>query len=139
MSTLGLEIAETVLPKKFVRGQDLEFVMELPCDVPKDYFGSNVSGPPAVTVTTSLTAELRRLQNAGADGFIADLNPTWEVDTNYTKIRFHVADTSAWPIGPAEFDVVFTRETVTVPPGTIVNKTFRSPPVQIEIVDGVTQ
>lgn len=137
MTTLVVEI-ENVPPKVFVRGQTLEFLMELPCDVPKDYFWNSVVGPPAVTVETTLKAELRQVENSGAGGFIANLNPVWEPNTNYTKIRFLVSSTDAWPLGPAEFDVLFTRSVNTDPPNTTVVKTFRSLPVRIEIQDKVT-
>jgi hypothetical protein len=136
-NTLGLDI-QPELPKTFVRGQTLEFVMELPCDVPKDYFHSSVVGPPSVVTDTALKAELRRLENAAADALIADLNAAWEPNTNYTKIRFKVANTSSWPIGPAEFDVLLTRTVTTTPPGSADVKTFRSLPVRITIQDGVT-
>lgn len=137
-NTLRVEIDATP-PKTFVRGQTLEFVMELPCDVPKDYFHSSVVGPPAVVTDTVLSSELRRAEQAGPGGFIADLNPVWEPNTNYIKIRFKAENTEAWPLGPADFDVLFERSVLTTPPGSTATKKFRSLPVRIEILAGVTE
>lgn len=120
------------LPRSFVRGQTFEFVMELPETIPADWFGDT-------DISTTLKSELRRCQNASDDGLIADLAPTWEAGAEYTKIRFLVLDTSEWPVGPAEFDVLFTRtQTGAGPGGADVVKTYRSLPVSIVIVGEVT-
>lgn len=142
MSTISIDIQQEEVPKVFIRGQDLMFVMELPCDVPKDYFWNSVFSPVETHVKTTLEAQIRKVDNAGVDGFIADLDVKWELDSNYTKIRIKndiADDTALWPIGPAEFDVVFTRVTTVVGVGSYVTtRKIRSLPVRIEIADGVT-
>jgi hypothetical protein len=120
---LGIEVG-TEPPKTFIRGQSLEFLMELPCDVPKDYFH---------TSTTTLACQLRSLENAGTDGLIDALIVTFEPNTNHTKLRFKAENTEDWPIGPAEFDVLFTRTVA------LVVKKVRSQAVKIMILDGVTK
>jgi hypothetical protein len=89
-------------PKEFIRGQTLEFLMELPQTIAADFFGSQ-------TIVTTLESKLRRRDNAGTSGLIANLNPEWEWSARYSKIRFLVPETDDFPLGPAEFDVVFTR------------------------------
>lgn len=130
---LDLNIRQEV-PKTFVRGQTLEFLMELPKTIPNNWFVSDSTGPGAVT--TSLSANLHKIQNAGTGGLIGSLNPGWEPGTKATKIRFYVEPnvTKNWPLGLAEFDVVFTRHVPGQP-----TKTYRSLPVTFTIVDGVTQ
>lgn len=132
--TLGLDI-QTKIPKVFIRGQTLEFLMELPYDIPADYF-NNMTEDPATSTSTTLASELRQVQNAGTSGLIAPLTVTWETGT---KLRFHADNTGNWPLGPAEFDVVFVRTTIDLDSGqpTAV-RWFRSLPVRITIADGVT-
>ena len=139
MSTniLDVSVGQTGIPKSFIRGQTMEFILELPPEVPAGFFLSEL-------VTTTLACQLRKLENAGEDGLIATLEVSWE-DAAGTKLRFKSAvdeDTNLWALGPAEFDVLFTRtenvELVTGIPGATQVKTFRSLPVQITIEDGVT-
>lgn len=121
-------------PKEFIRGSTLEFVMELPKTVAADFFVGT-------GIVTTLESKLRQVNQAGAGGFIADLRPSWE--SGNVKIRFLaktqdeddnwiIADTSEWPLGPAEFDLLITR----TKDGT--TKKYRSLPVKISIVDGVS-
>ena len=133
---LGVEI-ETEPPKTFVRGQTLEFLMELPHDVPSGYFeGSDAT----TTVTTALAAQLRQSEDASSAGFLANLNPAWEPGTGATKIRFKVesAITETWPLGPVEFDVVLTRTSTVIATGVATIKKFRSNPIQFVVTDGIT-
>lgn len=129
---LGAHTPQNQAPKTFVRGQTLEFIMELPPTVPLNWFGTDAT--PGNGVTTTLSASLRKFQNAGPSGFIADLNPVWEPGTGHTKIRFLVYDTANWPLGPVEFDLVMTRTVANIG----MSKTYRSLPVKFSIVDGVT-
>jgi hypothetical protein len=121
------------VPKEFIRGQTLEFIMELPPEIPYNWFNNGTN------ISTSLQSKLRRVENAGADGFIADLAPMWwDVSTGkYIKIKFMVdfMSTFNWPLGPAVFDVVFTL--VKTGSGSYT-KMYRSLPIKINIVDGVT-
>lgn len=133
---LGVEI-EVDVPRTFVRGQDLEFLMELPSEIPAGYFVSNDG---VTDVATTLAAELRRLENAGVDGLLGNLNPAWEPGTEATKIRFKVASalTEAWPLGPVEFDVVFVRTSTVIATQVATVKKFRSCPVRFTVTDGIT-
>ena len=139
MSTniLGVSVGQSGAPKSFIRGQTMEFVMDLPPEVPTGFFLGEF-------VTTTLACQLRKLENAGEDGLITTLVVSWD-DAFGTRLRFKSSvddDTSLWALGPAEFDVLFTRteniEQFTGRPGSTQVKTFRSLPVQIIIEDGVT-
>ena len=136
MSLELLITAADPTPKVFIRGATLEFVMELPHTVAASFF--TVAG--AITSVT-LESKLRLRDQAGDNGFIADPRPVFE--SNNTKVRFlareqddddvwQVADTSEWPLGVAEFDLIITR----VVSG--VTKKYRSIPVRITIADGVS-
>ena len=144
MSTniLGVSIEQTGIPKEFIRGQTMEFIMELPPEVPANFFRGYVAAE--TPVETTLACQLRRLENASESGLIATLLVTWE-DAAGTKLRFKSLaddDTNQWPLGPAELDVVFTRtvqtEASTGIPGSTTVNIYRSLPVRITIVDGVT-
>lgn len=112
---------ENELPREFIRGQQFKFIMELPCDVPEGYFAG-----------WTPSSQLRQLDNTGPAGLIADLVVTWEDAIKRIKLVFSFAgDTSDWPLGPAVFDVLFTKDSD--------QTKKRSLPVQIKIVHGVTQ
>lgn len=105
MTILGIQTLNDV-PKIFKRGQTLEFIMDLPADVPADYFG-----PPEVSdgFSTEVSCQLRKRENAAVGGLIAPLVVTWEPDSDYKKLRFKAENTENWSLGPAEFDVVLVR------------------------------
>jgi hypothetical protein len=127
---LGIETNLEVVPKIFIRGTTLEFVMDLPLKIPKNWMCN------LTDTDCGLVAKLHRAEHAGAGGLIGDLNPTWETGTDFTRLRFGpilAATTADWPLGLAEFDVVFTRTKAAV------TKVYRSVPVQFTIVDGVTE
>lgn len=115
------------LPKRFVRGQNFVFSMELPPTVAADRF-----------LEWTPTCQLRRLDNAGPSGVIAAVACDWRAGSRCTVLEFRFlapdselpGDTSAWPLGPVEFDVLFTHPTL---------GRLRSLPVRLEIVDGVTR
>lgn len=133
MSIISVTVVEAV-PPEFIRGQTLEFVMDLPADIPAGFWYDVETG-----VATTLEAQLRKKENAGEEGLISDLVVTWENEAK-TKIRFKSpadADTQLWPIGPVEFDVFFTR-TQENEQGS-ASKTYRSAPVRFTIVDGITR
>jgi len=129
-------------PRTFIRGSTLEFVMELPKTIAAAFFV-------ATGVTTTLESKLRLVDQAGTGGFICDFRPEWE--TGNVKIRFLaqtntgtvavpvwvIANTSAWPLGPAEFDLLITR-TAVAPATPAVTRKYRSLPVKIVISDGVS-
>lgn len=133
---LGLQVLLTP-PKEFIRGQSLEFLMDLPPTVPEGFFAAD-------TVETTLAARLCRAEDASDDGFIADLIVTWEDSPSCTQLRFKspLDDdgndvTAKWPLGLVEFDVFFTKTTIVDEVTTV--KTFRSLPVRFKIVDGITR
>lgn len=145
-NTLNVATQPEEVPKTFIRGQTLDFIMELPDTIPADFFVKTTMDGPVIaqTIETVMVAELRRKENAGGAGLVAQLQVNWEDSASYgyTKLRFKYPTTDAWPLGPVEFDVIFTR-TVTdynngVPELNPEVKKFRSQPVQITIVDGVT-
>lgn len=130
--TLGLSIAQDP-PKEFVRGQTLNFFMELPATVPIGFFKGN-------GIETALKAHLRKAEDASEDGLICELLVQW---TTADCIELHFQNpadvpTDDWPLGLAEFDVVFTKSVTTPPEVTTVVTTYRSLPVQFKIVDGIT-
>lgn len=129
--------AKEQVPKVFIRGQTLQFIMSLPPTIPANYFdatGTTMIG--GVSTPTGPTAKLRPVGNQAADALIADLAPAWTDGTN-TALLFVVNDTTTFPLGPVEFDVVFTK-TITPQSGPAYLQTFRSMPVRFTIVDGVT-
>ena len=103
---------------EFSRGQNLNFIMYLPNYIPEGYYNG-----------WTPTAQLRKLHNPAEEGFIADLEVTW-TDEKHIALQFRYDDTSDWPLGPVEFDVVLTS-----PSGWKV----RTLPVRFTIVPGVTQ
>lgn len=109
---------EQELSREFPRGQSLDFIMYLPKNIPERYF-----------INWTPTAQLRKLHNPTAEGFIADLEVTW-TDERRIALRFRFDDTSEWPLGPVEFDVVLTS-----PSG----RKLRTLPVRFTIVPGVTR
>jgi len=119
-NVLGLA-EEEILPKEFRRGQTLRFIMELP---PKVQEGALKDYTP--------TCQLRRLDNLGPAGFIADIPVTWRDANKCVELLFEfTGDTSEWPVGPAAFDVLFSHSDG-------IQKR-RSNPVRMNILDGVTQ
>lgn len=131
--TLSLNILPNP-PKEFIRGQTLEFLMELPPEVPAGFFK-------AVNVDTTLLCHLRKAEDASEDGLISELLVQFTDPPACTELRFTLppdTDTSTWPLGLAEFDVRFTRNDSSQIGVITVTKVFRSLPVQFKIVDGIT-
>lgn len=107
--------------REFIRGQTLDFIMYLSKNIPPNYFMNWIP-----------TAQLRKLHNPTKEGFIADLDVTW-ADLEYTALRIrYLGDTSKWPLGPVEFDVVLTPS----PSSSYKVRTF---PVRFTIVPEVTR
>lgn len=110
------------VPREFIRGQDFRFIMDMPCEIES---GAFIDWVP--------TCILRRLDNNGPSGFIANIDVEWDDPVTCTQLNFladsNTTDTATWPLGPAVFDVLFTH-----PDGS----KRRSLPVKFIIVDGVT-
>lgn len=139
--TLSLDVLSEP-PKEFIKGQTLEFLMDLPPTVPAEFFKSVLDA--GVGFLTTIRTQLRKAGNASDDGFIADLQAVFEDPPNCTQLRFTVPntpDTSEWPLGLVEFDVLFTKTTYTMEDDVAVEvvKTYRSLPVRFTIVDGITR
>lgn len=98
-----------------VRGATLDIAVRIPDGFADGYFAGWVP-----------TAQLRTY----ADALIATLDAQW-VDAAATRyIRLRAADTSAWPIGPARFDV-----RLTAPDGYKLQSTLAT----MQITMGATQ
>lgn len=107
------------LTHQFIRGQDFNVVLHLPVTVQEGEFENWVP-----------TSQVRRLDNAGPGGLIADLSVTWVDPIKAISLHFQFPDTSDWPLGPAELDLVLTS-----PEGF----TKRSLPIRFNITYGVTK
>jgi len=118
--SLKLNVDSRLAPE-FIRGQTLEFVMDLPESVPPGFFEN-----------TQLACEIRRLETSGMMGFIAQIEVSWD-NPEKTRLRFFHEATDKWPLGPAELDVLFTREE------NGQTKRYRSLPVRFTIKDGITR
>lgn len=103
-------------------------------DCPVTLYGG-VNGADADPVYTSLASKLRLLDQTGPAGLVADLNPAWEDGSNATKIRFLVEDTDNWPLGPACFDVLFTRVVVTEENVTVESWNVDTKQVMVDVHD----
>lgn len=116
----------------FIRGQTFEVLLDLPSDVPPNYFENS-------STSTDLVAAVRKRNNPGASGLIAHLEVSWEPGSDYHQLRVLAEDTANWALGPVEFDVVFTRTVLDSGTGLSVSKTYRSMPVKFTILNGVTR
>lgn len=94
----------------FKRGSTFTFLLELPPAIEDGHF-----------VNWTLKSQIRRMENATPDGFIANLAATWEDPVATTRvIKVHATDTQDWPLGIAEVDIVFTSPVgVKVSSGTL--------------------
>lgn len=121
-------------PPTFIRGATLEFRMRIDARFAADFFTAD-------GVTATFESKLRRLAQAGDEGFICDLRPVLSDDGEFVTFTakeqdeddaWVTADTSEWPLGLAEFDLFITRTLAGV------TKKYRSIPVSIKIKDGVS-
>jgi hypothetical protein len=77
------------------RGDSFDYVTTIPTTFADGYF-----------VGWTVAAQVR---NAKTDALVASLTATW-VDAATTRaLKLLHIDTSAWPLGPMEMDVQFTR------------------------------
>ena len=97
-----------------VRGATLDIAMRIPDGFADGYFAGWVP-----------TSQLRN--HAGV--LIATLQTSW-VDATTRYLRLRAADTSAWPVGPARFDV-----RLTAPDGYKLQSTLAT----MQITMGATQ
>ncbi len=106
-------------PIEFTRGASFQFVMKIPDKIDDGTF-----------FNWTLRCQVRKEANEAPSGFISEV-PVYWLDTTTTRALAVKQDaTDNWPIGPAEFDVLFTS-----PAGERV----RSKRVPFHIVRGVTR
>ncbi len=101
---------------EFTRGSSFEAVMSLPTSVAADYF-----------VEWQALSQLRREGILTSSGLIDDLTLTWLGDREFI---LKAEDTDAWPLGMAEFDVLFSSRQ---------GRRIRTKTVRILIKAGPTQ
>lgn len=115
-----LSIDTEGLARKFYRGQTFVFTMDLPDQIQFGQFEG-----------WALSCQLRRLDNPGPSGFIADIGVSWLDSPQCTRIKFFAEDTDEWALGPAVFDVLLTAPDL--------SQRIRTEPVEFTIVPGVTR
>lgn len=109
-------------PKEFTRGQDLHFIMDVPCYIKlNDISNANIM------------SHLRLEDNHGPSGYIQELPISFleigaSVDVSKLECFVPASATMNWPVGMAEFDVVFE----------ISGEIIRSEPVKMRIKFGIT-
>lgn len=105
---------------QFKRGTSFSFLLQIPDTVEDDFFEG-----------WTLRSQARRNENNQPNGFIAEVSAEWIPDSLHKQIRIAFSDTSDWPIGMMDLDVLFS-DTVTT--DKIASKT-----IIFEIVPEVTQ
>lgn len=108
-----LKIAETI--HDFARGSTFEAVMSLPESVPEDYF-----------LNWQPLSQIRRAGQLTKAGMIGEFDFKW---LGPREFSLTTDDTDRWPLGVAEFDVLFTSTT---------GRRIRTKTVQIKITAGVS-
>lgn len=108
-----LKIADTV--HDFARGTTFEAVMSLPDNVADDYF-----------VDWQPLAMMRRAGQMTKAGLITEFDFKWIGPRQFV---LSTDDTDKWPLGMAEFDVLFTSR---------LGRRIRTKTVTIKITDGVS-
>jgi len=82
-------------PRIFKRGPDFNVTLALPTYVAPGFF-SDYTG----------TAQIRRYQDDSEEGFIANLTFAWVDVEDARAFTLVNQDTSEWPLGLAELDVI---------------------------------
>lgn len=77
------------------RGDTFDYVAILPASIPDGYYLGRIP-----------TCQIRDMRGKK----IADVVTEWVDPVTTRSVGLHVADTQAWPIGSAVFDVQFLRE-----------------------------
>lgn len=107
-----------VEPKTFKRGATFNVTMALPSYVATGHFAD-----------WTPTAQLRRFEDDSAKGLLADLTFEWTDPEDARAFTLTATDTADWPLGLAEFDVMFTKD----------DRKVRTKTTQIRIKRGITQ
>ena len=106
-------------PLPFKRGQTFSFSMRIPDSIADGFLAS-----------WQPTAQLRRARNDSPSGLIAEIACYWLDPDTSRVLGFHHHPTDGWPLGPAEFDVLFT---------SAGGQTLRSNTILFDIVRGITR
>jgi hypothetical protein len=109
-----LKIADTI--HEFARGSTFEAIMSLAETVPDNYFSNY-----------STLSQIRRAGQLTNDGLIGVLDFTWLGPRQFSLITNQTDD---WPLGLAEFDVLFTA-----PDG----RRIRTKTITLRIKAGISQ
>lgn len=100
---------------EFARGASFEAVVTLPINVPDNYFED-----------WQALCQLRRAGNLTKQGLIGDLDFKWLGPREFVVSS---NDTDKWPLGAAEFDVLFSSRQ---------GRRIRTKKVTVEITHGAT-
>lgn len=112
---------------KFKVGATFSFLLQLPSIVEEAQFKG-----------WSLKSQIRKQGNDQNSGFITELEASWVDPDTAMTVRVFKEDTTQWPVGILEFDVVFTApidpENPTVAPAIV-----KSANVYVNCERGVTE
>lgn len=107
-----------VEPKTFKRGATFNVTLALPTYVVAGHFADH-----------TVTAQLRRFEDDSAKGLLANLTFEWVDPVDARSFTLTADDTAEWPLGLAEFDVMFEKD----------GRKVRTKTTQIRIKRGITQ
>lgn len=107
-----------VEPKTFKRGATFNVTLALPTYVAAGHFAD-----------WTATAQLRRFEDDSLKGLLADLDFEWVDPVDARSFVLSANDTADWPLGLAEFDVMFEKD----------GRKVRTKTTQIRIKRGITQ
>jgi hypothetical protein len=80
----------------FKRGATFSYAFEIPSDIPDGYFDE-----------WEVHAQIRKAGSDSPKSLIAQLQPLWQDKVTTRELVLMHVDTNAWPVGPAEMDIVF--------------------------------
>lgn len=80
----------------FKRGSTFAFTLKIPDNIPNGFFKSWVP-----------TAQLRKEKNSSPAGLIAQIECFWADPSTTRYLVIYHGMSSGWPVGRAEFDVLF--------------------------------
>ena len=80
----------------FKRGATFSYAFEVPSDIPDGYF-----------FDWEVHAQIRKARSDSPQSLIAQLQPLWQDKQTTRELVLTHINTDAWPVGPAEMDVVF--------------------------------
>lgn len=83
-----------------------------------------------VTIDWAHQSQARQVHNSLSAGFVANLHTEWKAVEDVLSVVITHKDTSKWPLGEVDMDVVFFS-----PAGTVL----RSDTYQVNVLPGITQ